>query len=189
MKGYRGVLTSLALLAIGAGALIAGTRATTATTQGGSDEAVAVMMNEAGEQLGTVGFATEGAFVRVRADVTGLTPGFHGFHIHSIGNCDAATAFMSAGAHLNPMGVNHADHAGDMPSLYVNGDGSASYRIQTDRFTIADLLADGGRAVIIHAEPDNFAHIPDRYGVTLDQTTLDTGDAGARFACGVVSRM
>ncbi len=187
MKWYRGVLTSLILLTIGAGMLVGGTRAATAMTQGGNDEAVAPMVNLAGEPIGMVGFAVEGALVRVRADVSGLSPGFHGFHIHTIGVCDPTNAFMSAGPHFNPTGVDHPDHAGDMPSLYVDLDGTASYRILTDRYTINDLLADGGRPVIIHADPDNFAHIPDRYSVTLDQSTLDTGDAGGRVACGVVT--
>jgi superoxide dismutase, Cu-Zn family len=54
-------------------------------------------------------------------------------------------------------------------------------------------------AVIVHAAPDNFANIPDRYvssgddlpdgyGSGPDNPTLATGDAGARIACGVISR-
>jgi Cu-Zn family superoxide dismutase len=38
---------------------------------------------------------------------------------------------------------------------------------------------------MVHAGADNFANIPDRYGEP-DQTTLNTGDAGGRAACGVV---
>jgi len=38
---------------------------------------------------------------------------------------------------------------------------------------------------IVHASPDNYAHIPSRYG-TSDETTLKTGDAGGWIACGVI---
>ncbi len=191
MERFRGVLAGVIVLAVGLGVLIGGTKASTAAMQEQSRgrEATAIMWNQAGEQVGTVTFEQEDAGIRVRADVWGLAPGFHGFHVHSVGNCDAATAFASAGGHLNPMAATHADHVGDMPSLQVLADGTASSRVLTDRFSIADLLADGGRAVIIHADPDNFGNIPARYGVTPDQATLDTGDAGARFACGIVAAM
>ena len=191
MHRFRGVLATLVLVAASAGIGVAGMGAHSAAGQesGRERQATAVMFNQSGEEVGTVTFEPEPGGLRIRADVAGLTPGFHGFHIHAIGNCDAASAFMSAGGHLNMMGMTHADHTGDMPSLYVMADGTSSARNLTDRFTISDLLADGGRAVIIHAEPDNFANIPARYGVTPDQMTLDTGDAGARFACGVVQGM
>jgi Cu-Zn family superoxide dismutase len=45
--------------------------------------------------------------------------------------------------------------------------------------------------VIVHEKADNFANIPTRYALpdnapVPDQTTLSTGDAGARVACGVI---
>jgi Cu/Zn superoxide dismutase len=44
--------------------------------------------------------------------------------------------------------------------------------------------------VVVHAAPDNFAHIPARYQAGLvggpDATTRATGDSGKRVACGVV---
>jgi Cu/Zn superoxide dismutase len=40
-----------------------------------------------------------GGGVRVRVEVTGLPPGFHGFHIHSVGLCEAP--FTTAGGHWN----------------------------------------------------------------------------------------
>jgi Cu-Zn family superoxide dismutase len=95
---------------------------------------------------------------------------------------------MSAGGHLDlPAAAGLAGHAGDLTNLYVNRDGTGSMTFVVDRFTVADLMADGGRAVIVHADPDNFMNIPDRYGVTPDATTMETGDAGARLACGVAS--
>ncbi len=62
----------------------------------------------------------------------------------------------------------------------------------TDAFTAEDLLAGAKTAIIIHEKSDNFANIPpERYqqmnGIPRpDQTTMATGDAGARVACGVI---
>ena len=51
-----------------------------------------------------------------------------------------------------------------------------------------DLFDADGSAVIVHAGPDNYANIPTRYtGPVPDATTLATGDAGGRVACGVVT--
>jgi superoxide dismutase, Cu-Zn family len=122
--------------------------------------------------------------VRLAARAFDLTPGFHGFHVHAIGRCDPP-AFTSAGGHFNPAGAPHASHAGDLPSLLVNEDGTATLATTTDRFSIADLRDADGSAVMVHSGPDNFANIPPRYG-TPDQETLNTGDSGTRVACGVV---
>jgi len=121
----------------------------------------------------------------VFARVQGLPPGFHGFHVHTTGLCTPPD-FMSAGGHFNPTGASHPNHAGDMSTLLVNGDGTGLVALRTDRFTLSDLRDDDGAAVIVHALPDNYANIPARYAPAPDATTLGTGDAGGRLACGVV---
>src|ERR1044072_4845727 len=50
---------------------------------------------------GKVSFLKMANGIRVVADVTGLTPGTHGFHIHEKGDCSAADG-SSAGGHFNP---------------------------------------------------------------------------------------
>jgi superoxide dismutase, Cu-Zn family len=144
----------------------------------------------AGETVGFVRLTRQGGKVIVRAEAEGLTPGFHGFHVHAVGECIAP--FTSAGGHYNPGGTGHGSHAGDMPSLLVLDDGTAQAQFATDSFTIAEVLDADGSAIIVHAAPDNFANIPTRYQSTTegvfgpDSATLATGDAGARVACGVV---
>jgi Cu-Zn family superoxide dismutase len=127
-------------------------------------------------------------FALVAATLRGLPPGFHGFHVHETGSCQGPS-FTSAGGHFNPTGANHPNHAGDMPVLYVNADGTATAAFFTDRFGVRQLFDVDGSAIVVHADPDNHANIPtDRYDPDPDATTLATGDAGARIACGVVSR-
>ena len=63
----------------------------------------------------------------------------------------------------------------------------------TDAFTEDDLLAGQKTAIIIHENADNFANIPpERYNQVNgtpgpDETTMATGDAGKRVACGVIA--
>jgi Cu-Zn family superoxide dismutase len=129
-------------------------------------------------------FDKKNGLVEVDGEASGLPPGFHGFHVHSIGICDPSVGFATAGGHLNPAGATHPNHAGDMPVLLVNSDGSAAAKFDDDRFTADDLFDADGSAFIVHMGPDNYANVT-RYG-TPDATTLNTGDAGARIACGVV---
>jgi Cu-Zn family superoxide dismutase len=149
------------------------------------------LVNASGAGAGFVKLTKQGGTVIVRGEVEGLTSGFHGFHVHAVGQCVAP--FTSAGGHYNPGGVGHGSHAGDMPSLLVLDDGSAEAQFATDNFAIADLFDADGSAIIVHAAPDNFANIPTRYQSTTegtfgpDSATLATGDAGGRVACGVVA--
>ncbi|MEU4543933.1 superoxide dismutase family protein [Nonomuraea dietziae] len=133
---------------------------------------------------------------RVTVQVTGLPKGWHGFHIHATGACDPKAVdpttskvapFHSAGGHFDVGGGAHGAHAGDLPSLLVNADGKGAASFATDRFRVDQLTDQDGSAVIIHALPDNFANIPSRYAPSgPDASTLKTGDAGGRIACGVI---
>src|SRR5205807_6105632 len=123
---------------------------------------------------------------------TGLKAGFHGLHLHSKGLCEPATGFSTAGPHVNPSNGNHPGHAGDLPSLFARSDGVARGRFLTDRLTLAELLDADGTAVIVHADPDNFANLTayqstDQLAPGADDMTRATGDAGARALCGVVT--
>jgi Cu-Zn family superoxide dismutase len=146
-----------------------------------------------GDSVGRVSLRQLGKVILVRGWVESLTPGFHGFHIHAIGLCDPKATggpFTTAGGHHTDGATRHGDHAGDMPSLLVTKDGMAYAEFVTDRFTLADLRDADGSAVMVHEGRDNFASIPERYvsaGVNgPDATTLMTGDAGSRAACGVI---
>ena len=65
-------------------------------------KAIAVLYPTAGNKVsGTVTFTEDADGVKVHAEITGLTPSNHGFHVHEFGDCSAPDA-TSAGAHFNP---------------------------------------------------------------------------------------
>ena len=155
-----------------------------------------------GNGVGSVVFTTmEGGKVLVTASFINLPPGFHGFHVHTTGVCDAAGGFQSAGGHFDREGASHPNHDGDLPSLLVNNDGTAMLTFSTDRFAVADLFDADGSAIVVHSGQDNYANIPARYGADpmaatpdpalppmsiADEETLGGGDSGERLACGVI---
>ncbi|MCP9490350.1 MAG: superoxide dismutase family protein [Solirubrobacteraceae bacterium MAG38_C4-C5] len=146
------------------------------------------MVNANGNEIGEVRMSeTRFGTVDVEARVRGLEPGFHGFHVHAVGECEAPD-FMSAMGHVGETeGEDHAEHTGDMSSLLVKRNGTATLRVTTDRFDLDDLRDDDGSAVMVHEGADNFANIPERYEPDgPDEDTLETGDSGGRAACGEI---
>jgi Cu-Zn family superoxide dismutase len=173
------------LVAVGALALVSSTSLAVEQMQDTDTPVRAVLRNASGDELGRASFSQQDGQVIIQVVARGLPPEFHGFHVHGVAKCDAPD-FTSAGSHFNPNGQRHPTHAGDLPALLVNRDGTAQARVATDRFRVADLLAGTGTALIVHANRDNYANIPTRYAPAPDDATLSTGDAGARIACGVI---
>lgn len=145
-------------------------------------QAVAVIRSTEGNDVrGTVRFEQVDGGVRVTAVVHGLTPGSkHGFHVHEFGDATKGDG-TSAGSHYDPAGTeHHADpgegghhHAGDMGNLEADEQGVARFEKTFEFMSVAGSQAPVlGRAVIIHAKPDQF-----------DQPT---GSAGDRIGIGVI---
>lgn len=172
---------------------------------GPSDTLSARINGPDGSQVAAATIEFSGGFATVTVQTTGvgvLAPGAHGLHIHAVGRCEVNSVapaggapgdFLSAGGHFQGGGgAGHPSHAGDLSSLQVRGDGTAMLVTTTSALGRDELLAAPGTAIIIHANPDNFANIPaDRYQQTggappPDATTLATGDAGKRVGCGVI---
>jgi superoxide dismutase, Cu-Zn family len=148
------------------------------------------MRNAREHHMGSITlYPLQGHATLVTITVRGLTPGFHGFHIHEHGHCEvtAEGEFVTAGGHYDTSGSHHGQHSGDMPTLLADARGNAILSFSTRNFDLTELTANDGTAIIIHADADNFANIPERYG-SPDATTLANGDSGARIACGIVSR-
>ena len=179
-----------------------GAESTTAAT---GETLTADLKTADGTSVATAEFVFSGGYATVTVKTTAsgqLTPGFHGMHIHSVGKCEPASVaptggapgdFNSAGAHFQVGGHSGHPASGDLSSLQVRADGSAMSVTTTDAFTAADLEAGTKTAIIIHEKADNFANIPpERYQQVNgtpgpDETTMATGDAGKRVACGVIS--
>ena len=199
MKTKRWKRAALAVIALGmVGIMLATINAPSAAAN--RPRAKATLMNAAGDKVGEVVFKGPGNYadvveVKIDASQAPNLGSFHGFHIHTTGVCTPTPSgstnvvFGSAEGHWNPTTVDHGLHKGDLPSVLMTAEGETYAKIETDRFNIAELLDAGGdgSAVILHVGRDNFANIPDPpYTGGPTPATKATGDAGGRYACGVV---
>ena len=143
------------------------------------------LKNAQGESVGTATLEARPDGVKVVLQAAKLAPGQHGLHIHAVGKC-APPDFTSAGSHFNPQGKHHGlenpagSHAGDLPDLVVGPDGTAAAEILATHVSLESTGANSlfqpeGTALVIHANPD-------------DQKTDPAGNAGARIACGVITK-
>ncbi|MCG6187104.1 superoxide dismutase family protein [Maribellus maritimus] len=133
---------------------------------------------EGNDVKGTVTFTKTTSGVDVVADLEGLTPGKHGFHIHEYGDCSKPDG-TSAGGHFNPDHKDHggpADmerHVGDLGNIEAGEDGKAHLELNDTMIKLNGEHSIIGRGIIVHAGED-------------DLTSQPTGAAGARVACGVI---
>ncbi len=146
--------------------------------------AKAVLRNAQGEDIGTATFTPAADGVKISLEVSKLTSGPHAFHIHAIGACEPPD-FKSAGGHFNPEhkkhGLNNPDgpHAGDMENVTIAEDGTGKAEVVNSRVTLGaganSLFQPGGTSIVVHAAADDGVSDP-------------AGNAGARLACGVITR-
>lgn len=119
-------------------------------------------------------------------DLKSLPAGVHGFHVHQNGSCDAAmkdgklSAAEAAGGHFDPKKTgkhlgpyDDKGHLGDLPAIYVNADGTATYPVLAPRLKKISEIS--GHALMVHAGGDNHADTP-----------MPLGGGAARMACGVI---
>ncbi|CAI0384794.1 unnamed protein product, partial [Linum tenue] len=119
----------------------------------------------------------------VAGKITGLSPGFHGFHIHALG--DTTNGCNSTGPHFNPLKKSHGSpwdherHAGDLGNILANENGVAEISIEDTQIPLAGPNSILGRAVVVHADPDDL-------GKGGHELSKATGNAGARVGCGII---
>lgn len=134
---------------------------------------------------GSIYFTETDGGLRVQGKITGLKPGLYGFHVHELGDtstCDAT------GPHFNPDGTNHGDRVHDV--RHVGDLGNVEFVSNvTENVAVVDFV-DGlislhgrnsilGRALVLHEQKDDL-------GLGGHNTSLTTGNAGARLACSTI---
>ena len=130
---------------------------------------------------GTLRFKEYAPKVHITGIVSGLTPGKHGIHVHTNGNCDSPDA-MSAGGHYSPYGGRHNAptspdrHLGDLGNIVAGPDGVAQVDLVVEGTTLALIGTNSivDRAIVIHANQDDFSD--------------PAGNSGPRVACGVIEQ-
>ncbi len=129
---------------------------------------------------GTVKLEDTGSGLKLGAELNGVPPGPHAFHIHEFGSC--ADSGKAAGSHYNPMAAPHGQvlkdgiqhsHAGDLGNVTADKDGKASIEAVIPGVTLTGgAYAVAGRAVILHEKVDDFSQ--------------PVGNAGGRIGCGPI---
>ena len=142
----------------------------------------AEMRSATGQRLGDVTLSQTSNGLLILGELSGLPPGTHGFHIHTVGKCDPT--FEAAGGHFNPTTRQHGfrnpggNHGGDLPNLNVPEGGNLRLEAWTRDVSLSGnnrVLDSDGSALVIHALAD-------------DYTTDPSGASGGRIACGVIAR-
>lgn len=146
--------------------------------------ASATVLGAGGLEIGQARFeqGRTGLLIRMEIGAGGLTPGWHGLHLHEKGDCSDVGAYQLSGGHhgkeAGAHGLMNPDlgpEAGDLPNVWAAADGSAGYEAFTVLTELVPALGGDGLSILIHAFED-------------DHRSQPIGGAGARVACGVVSR-
>ncbi len=172
-------MRKLAVMLCVAAAGLAGPALSQETGDANSATARATLLNVDGDAVGTAEFIPTHVGVLIRADVEGMPPGAHGFHIHETGEC--SPPFDSAGGHYSTTEADHGffvetgPHVGDMPNIHVPENGALTVEVMNPfiRLEPGDIFDEDGSALMIHSGPDDYMSQP-------------SGDAGDRIACGVI---
>jgi Cu-Zn family superoxide dismutase len=129
---------------------------------------------------GDATLAQENGKVSMTVRLSNAPPGSHAVHLHETGDCSAPDA-SSAGHHWNPDGRPHgkrgsgAFHAGDLGNIEVGPDGTGTLTVDAADWSLGADSAKNpvGKAVIVHAQADDFTTQPD-------------GAGGQKIGCGVI---
>jgi superoxide dismutase, Cu-Zn family len=150
-----------------------------------AETAKASLIDAKGAAVGTATLTQTPSGVLLDLEVKGLPAGEHAFHIHQVGQCEAAGGFKSAGEHFSVGAQKHGfmsdggPHAGDLPNIFVGETGSARVEVLQAGVSLEEgatsVFDSDGSALVIHANPD-------------DHHTQPSGAAGDRIACGVIGR-
>ncbi len=139
------------------------------------------LVNVEGAVIGGALLSEEADGVKIVIKASKLTPGLHGFHIHS--QQFTGSDFKSAAGHFNPEEKKHGlhnpegHHLGDMPNLKVESDGTVHVEVLVPGVTLEKDKPNSilGKSLIIHAGED-------------DGLTDPAGNSGDRVAGGNIGK-
>ena len=132
-------------------------------------------------------------YVHIKLTLNGdpkiLSAGKHAVHIHEKADCEC-DGFKCAGGHFDPgpsgnsdPDANHGYHAGDLPSINIDNNGTGELQTITTRITLSDgpvsiLQPPEGTSLMVHGNPDPYS-------------AGETGSGhsgGPRLACGKIEK-
>ena len=142
------------------------------------------------EQLGEKGNMKVGEVVVIETNygvaffpnLKGVESGAHGFHVHVNPDCGATEKGlgMKAGGHWDPNNSKRHSfpwddkgHKGDLPILFADKDGNATYPVLAPKIKSIDELK--GHSLMVHVGGDNH-----------HETLKPLGGGGPRLICGVI---
>lgn len=108
-----------------------------------------------------------------------VAPGWHGLHLHQVGDCSDIGSFTNSGGHVGKIEGGHGllnpagPEAGDLVNLHAAADGSAKMEFFTNLVTLNELRDEDGSAIILHESRD-------------DHLSQPIGGAGGRVGCAAI---
>ena len=136
---------------------------------------------------GKINFTQKNNKLYIKYKIKHLPKGYHGFHIHKCG--DLTKGCKTAGPHFTSYKNNR--HGGPNTKYKHNGDLGNIYNIKRNtsgtKIVSSNILSLNtcnknsiiGRSIIVHKNRDDL-------GKGKNKESLNTGNAGARLACGII---
>jgi len=145
------------------------------------------VVGDGGKTIGSVSLTNAPRGLLIKVDVSGLSPGWHGVHVHSVATC-ADAGFKASGSHVHGASAATSIHGllnqnetdlGDLPNIFADAQGQAAAETFAPYLSLGDapdrlnILDSDGSALIVHAASD-------------DHQSQPIGGAGARVACAAI---
>ncbi len=127
---------------------------------------------------GKLEFTQQDGAVHIVGQVTHLSPGQHGIHVHDKADLSAPD-LSSAGGHFNPTKEQHGSpdaahhHVGDFGNITADENGTAKVDLTVAGLSLSGANSIIGHSIIIH-------------GGTDDLKSQPAGNSGPRVAGGVI---